>query len=162
MKSSVRLDLAIGAVLVVSLGGKLAASSPSPGTDPIAAAATVGRMLQQAGFDARVTETSRSPRAFVEATGGDCRIIAGEYPPQSTLLDVYRDLAAPVGRLRFAHRGRLHDQEPKVLGLFDSYLWRELRRIGIRTPRKPVIAVAASPGCTIENLPWTEVAALPR
>ena len=161
MKSFARLELALAAALVVSLGGKLAAASRTSDPDPHTAAASAERMLTSAGFDARIVETSRSPRVFVEARRGQCRMIAGEYPPHSTFRDVYLDLAAPIGPLRFAHRGRLLDREPKVLGLWDFYRWRELRRIGVAAPRNAIIAVAASSGCHAETLPWSEVAALP-
>ena len=160
MKSFARLDLAFAALLLVSLGGKLAAASGTPNLDPHTAAASAARMLTNAGFDARIVEISRSPRVFVEATRGECRLIAGEYPPHSTFREVYLDLAAPIGPLRFAHRGRLLDREPKVLGLLDFYRWRELRRVGIAARRHAIIAVAAGPECHAESLPWSEVAAL--
>jgi len=154
--------LALAALLAVSLGGKLAVSTGvyRPSTEAAAAntAANTQRMLSAAGFDARIIETYRSPRVFVDARRGSCHIIAGDYPPNGIFRDVYRDLAAPVGKLRFVYRGQLHEQESKLLGLFDYYVWSELRRIGVKTKRRPAIAVAASEDCVLQDLPWTDLA----
>lgn len=156
-----RLEALLAILLALSLGGKLAASGATPEVDPAETAQAIERMLAREGFDARVVETRRAPQAYAVAARGACRLIAGEYAPHSTTRDVYRRLAAPLGRLQFAHRGTLHHDEPKLLGLLDYYRWRELRRVSIAAARRPIIAVAASPGCDARRLPWQDLAELP-
>jgi hypothetical protein len=157
----VRHNLVLAVLLVVTLGLKLVASAHSPAEDPAVAAGAVQRMLAQQGFASRVVEIDRSPKVYVAASRGECRIVAGDYPPHSTFRDVYAQLARDVGPVRFAYRGVLRDDEPKVFGLLDYFRWRELRRAGFAVVRRPIVAVAASPACRADGLPWDEVAELP-
>jgi hypothetical protein len=141
-------------MLAVSLAGKLIANAPAPGSDPRLVAAPLEQLFRGAGYETRIVELERSPRIIVAAERGRCRMIAGDYPPHSTFEDVYRDLAAPIGRLVFVHRGTVYEEAPKLRGLFDYFLWRELRRIGVGLRRSPVIAVAASDSCALGDIPW--------
>ena len=153
-----RASLVLGGLLALSLGGKLAASAAPPGPDPAAAAAAAASALAGAGFAARLVRMERSPGIVVEAVLGRCRVVAGDHPPHGTFAAVYRDLARPVGPLRYAYRGRLRDREPKLAALADFYLWRELRRIGVSARRAPLLAVAASPACDLAPVDWTRTA----
>ena len=147
-------NLLLAALLIVSIASKAAFAGPEPEDRAEDSAATAAEMLHAAGFETRLVRLVRSPRIVTVAERPGCRIVAGFYPPHSTFRDVWQNLASPVGRLRFAWRGRLYEDEPKLGSLFDFYRWRELRRIGVPADRSPVIAVASSPGCPADILPW--------
>ena len=152
--------LLAAAVLALSLAGKVVASRAPPEASGKATAAAVGSVLRHGGYETRVVTTSRSPGVFVEAQSGRCRILAGDYPPHGTFDSVYRVMAMPIGRLRFIHRGSLLEEQPKLGGLFDYYVWRELGRVGIVAQRPPVIAIAASDACPLDRLDWRSTASL--
>ena len=154
--------LALACLLALSLGAKLAFSAAPPGPDPAATAAAASSALARAGFDAQVVRMDRSPGILVTAQRGGCRLLAGDYPVHGTFAAVYRGLAAPLGTLRFVHRGRMHARAPKLAGLADFYLWRELRRIGVAARRAPVVAVAASPACDLARIDWAPAARVDR
>ena len=142
------------ALLALSLAGKAVWSAPAPEPDGRAATAAIVHALRSAGFEARAVVLKRSPGIVAHGVSGRCRIVAGDYPVHGTFQDVYRQLAAGVGPLRFVHRGSLRDGEPKLAGLIRFYHWRELRRVGIAAARAPVIAVAASESCDLGRIPW--------
>lgn len=157
-----RVEAALASVLALSLGIKVAASGTAPGMDPLAVAQDSAVMLAQSGFEARTIRLPRSPGVVAVALKGTCRIVAGDYPPYGTYQDVYRQIARPLGTLRYAYRGRIHDEEPKFRALSHFYLWRELRRVGVDIARAPVVAVAASPACDPSSLPWQRLATIER
>jgi hypothetical protein len=159
--SSRKLSAFFALALLLSLGAKTAAASGDPKPDRNATVEAARAMLADAGFQARVRHLSRSPGSLVEASSGDCQLMAGDYPVHDTFAEVYQDLSQPEGRLSYVHRGRLHDSPPKARSMLDFFVWRELRRIGIGTSRAPVIAVIASPGCDAGALPWERVAFVP-
>lgn len=148
------LRILFAALLVLSLAGKVIWSAPAPEPDARAAAAALIGTFQSAGFEARIVELQRSPGIVVEAARGSCRVVAGDYPVHGTFQDVYRQLAAGIGPLRFVHRGGLQESEPKLSGLVRFYLWRELSRVGIEARRAPIIALAASVSCNLGDVPW--------
>jgi hypothetical protein len=146
----------LAAALALSLGGKAASLAPAPRPDLRPFQEAASRLLAASGFAVRVE--SYGP---VVGRKGDCRILVGDYSPYGTFDALFKEVAAPVGPLRFAYRGVLHDSPPKALALTEFYLWRELGRIGIRTPRHPVSAAAESPACAAQPLDWAALASLP-
>jgi hypothetical protein len=147
------------ALLALSLAGKLLANQAPPGADPGLFVRSAGAMLRDGGFEASVEP--RKAVILVRGARGGCRLILGEYDPHGTFAELYRELAAPVGPLRFAWRGRVYEAAPKVRGLAAFYGWRELRRIGLAPPRAPIAAWAATPGCDTGRLDWGRLASLP-
>ena len=149
---------ALALLLALSLAGKAAWSAPAPEPDPLQPAEAAREVLARAGFRTRIVEFDRSPRVLAEGFRGRCRILAGDWPPHGTFADVYRDLGSRLGTLRFVRDGAVTTEAPKLRALLEFYVWREQRRIGIEAPRTPVIAVAASPGCDLDSLPWASAA----
>lgn len=150
-------NLLFAAALAISLGGKAATLVPAPTLDlrPFQQAAT--RLLAAHGFVSKVER-------YGPVTGhkGACRVLLGDYSPYGTFDALFREVAAPVGPLRFAYRGTLSASPPKLMPLMEFYLWREAGRIGIAVPRHPVSAIAASPACAAEQLDMRALASLPR
>jgi hypothetical protein len=148
-----------GALLALSLAGKLAANQAAEGPDPRRFDAEAAAMLRSAGFAAAVEH--RPFGSLLHGSRGGCRMILAEYDPHGTFAALLGELAAPVGPLRFAWRGRTYTAAPRRRALLDFYLWRELRRVRIAAPRAPLAAWAASPGCDTQGLDWGRLASLP-
>lgn len=149
------------ALFALSLAGKAVWSRVPPEADPRASVAAASEALRAAGYETRIVEQQRSPRIFVQAARGPCRIVAGDYPVEGTFQDVYRQLAAGVGPLRFVYRGGVWETEPKLSSLVRYHLWRALHRGGIETRRAPLIAVAASRNCDLDQIRWETTATVP-
>jgi hypothetical protein len=160
-KSSLVLKWLFVALLALSLAGKAVWSRPPPEPDPRISIAAIDEALRTAGFDTRILEQPRSPGILVQAARGSCRLFAGDYPVGGTLRDVYRQLAAGIGPLRFVYQGGVQETEPKLSSLVRFHLWRALHRGGIATRRAPLIAVIASGGCDLDRIPWEMTASVP-
>jgi hypothetical protein len=159
VKSSA-LDLAFALALVTSLAGKLLANRPAPVPDQGLFNAEAARLLRQSGFD-----VSPEPHKFailLRARRPGCDLLVGDYAPYGTFGEAFRQLAAPVGPLRFAWRGISYDRAPKLRPLLEYYGQRELRRVGLPAVRTPIVAYAASPGCDLSRISWQRLAILPR
>jgi hypothetical protein len=109
-------------------------------------------MLRAAGYDAAAYRAL--PAAIVTGRRGRCRILIGDYPPHGTLASMFARLAAPIGPERFAWRGTVTARPPGTSALLRFFAERELRRIGLATARSPIAAIAASPGCGIDDIDW--------
>jgi len=147
-------------ILLLSVLGKLIAARPDPSPDAAPVATVLAGVFSDSGLEARVIETRHAPGVYVEARVGECHILAGDYPSNDTYADVYQALAGPFGSLHYAYRGVLQARPPKLRALFDFYLWREIRRVGLPRRRAPVIAVAATPDCDLTKIDWRRVAAV--
>ena len=153
-------SIALGAALLLSLGGKLLAVGPAAAPDQDMFAARAAETLRARGFAVR---SERRPLGIL--TYGDrpgCRMMIGDYTPYGTFADTYARRAAPVGPLSFAWRGTLRAEAPKLVPLTLFYLRRELLRLGIEAPRFPIAAIAASPGCDPRELNLAALSRLPR
>jgi hypothetical protein len=153
-------SLVFAGLLAASLSGKLLANRMEPAPDAALLDAAVAGLLRADGF--RVAPESHGFAILLRGRRPGCTILAGDYDPHGTFDETFRQLAAPVGPLRFAWRGRSFDAAPKLRPLLDFYVRRELRRIGMAPARTPIVAYAASPGCDLDGLAWQRVAFLPR
>jgi hypothetical protein len=152
-------SLVFGLLLAVSLVGKLASNQAAEGPDPHRFDAEAAAMLRSAGFAAVIEH--RPFGSLLHGSKSGCRLILAEYDPHGTFAELLRELAAPVGPLRFAWRGGTYAEAPRRRALVDFYLWRELRRVRIDAPRAPLAAWAASPDCDTRSLDWRRLASLP-
>ncbi|MDB5691384.1 MAG: hypothetical protein JWO81_447 [Alphaproteobacteria bacterium] len=158
MKSSA-VNSAFALLLAASLAGKLLAERRAPEPDRSLFYAEAAGLLRQNGFD-----VSPEPHRFeilLRARSPGCTLLVGDYTPYGTFAEAFRQLAAPVGPLRFAWRGRSYERAPKLRPLLEYYGQRELRRIGLATARTPIVAFAASPGCDLSRISWQRLAILP-
>jgi hypothetical protein len=157
VKSSARIVFA--ALLAFSLAAKIVANAAPPGPDPRVFDRAALAMLSGGGFAA--SSEARGFGTLLHGTRGDCILILTEYEPHGTFAQRYRELAASVGPLRYAWRGRVYAKPPRTAALAHFYLWRELRRVRIAAPRSPLAAWAASPSCDTRRLDWRLLASLP-
>jgi hypothetical protein len=147
------------ALLAITLGAKFLSNVTVPEEGGPKFDHAARSMLEAAGFAA--SSEARPFGTLYHGSKGACRLIVGEYDPHGTFAELFRHFAAPVGPLRFAWRGQVTEEAPKTPALFHFYVWRELLRVGVATPREPIAAWAASPDCDTPRLDWTRIGHLP-
>ena len=108
------------------------------------------------GFQARAEQ--RPAGLFFHATSKDCRLLVGEMAPQGLNRDSINRFAREIGRLVFVFDGVMYPEQPVALTSLDHYWTRFRQRIGLTVDWRPIYAVAASDTCSLEALPWTEIA----
>ena len=159
MRFSRGARLSIGALLLLSLGGKAAFSRAAPAPRGEDTSVRASRLLADQGY---ATSVEKRPfGTIVHAARGACRLIAAEYPAHGTLTEPLAALAAPIGPLRFVWRGAIYEQAPKLAPLADFYLQRELRRAGFSPAHAPILAYATSRRCGARPVEWGALAAPP-
>ena len=141
-----------GVVALGSLGLKLANLRAEPRVDSERFGAAIVVRLHAAGFEAWPDGVGRHLRLM--ARRGACRLKAREFPPHGTLQDAYVELGHAVGPTRYAYRSAWLAAPPKMRPLLDYYVQRELARIGIDVPRRPIVAVAVGTACTAVRASW--------
>jgi hypothetical protein len=149
----------LAALLLLTLGTKIAFSREPPPADAALFGATVEGMLRQSGF-----ETGRRGHALgiiVYGRAGGCGLMIAEQDPRGTFTELLAVFGRPFGPLRYVWRGEILDTVPRAATV-EYYVQREFRRVGGAPERHPIFAVAASPDCALDRLPWTRIAALPR
>ena len=154
------LEAGFAALFVLTVAAKILAAPVQDAADQQLFAAKVGAMLRQNGY--AVGMTARPAGLLVEAARGGCRMTVRDYVPDGTLAAAIADQARAIGPLRFAYRGALSTQAPKVRPLLALYWRRVLQRIGMTPLRQPIAAIAAAPACDVAALPWEQLASLPR
>jgi hypothetical protein len=151
-------SVAFAALLLVSLAAKAVVTAPAPQPDSRRLATAAAAMLRGHGF---LTALERRPLGIlVHGRRGGCRLFVGDYTPYGTFAPTFAARARLVGPLHFAYRGELYGHAPKLAPLFDFYLYRELRRVGVRVHRHPITAIA-SRGCDLAGFDWRRLAAVP-
>jgi hypothetical protein len=153
-------ELGFAALLALTLGLKVAASTPQDQGDRHLFEASVAGMLTDRGF--AVHMESRPIGIVVAAQKDDCRMTVREYPPEGTFASTFFEQARAIGPLRFAYRGALVAEPPKVRPLVANYMRRIQQRLGMSPAREPIIAIAAASACDVAALPWERLASLPR
>lgn len=155
--SSVRVAFACAAAL--SLAGKLLSNRGVPEPDLGQFQETALAVLRAQGYQAWARTSERG--LVVRGRKRGCTIMLADYSPYGTFADVFQEMAAPIGPLKFIYDGALYTYPPKVFPLGRFYIERELHRVGIATSRSPIVAVAASPACDISRLDWQALSRLP-
>ena len=153
-----RASFVFAVLLLLSLGGKAAFSRPAADEGAADFTGRAVETLTHQGYS-----TARESRPFatsVHAERGNCRMIVAEYRAHGTIAAPLATLVAPIGPLRYVWRGTTSVTPPKAAPLLQYYVRRELRRIGFAPDHLPIVAVAASPGCT-RPVDWGALAALP-
>jgi hypothetical protein len=98
----------------------------------------------------------------IYAASGDCRLLIEEMIPQGWNLDSIKTLDTQDGRLSFVFKGMVYTDQPISIGSTTvSHYWTRLQqKLGINTVSNPVLAVVASESCSLDALPWKEIAEL--
>jgi hypothetical protein len=147
-------------LLVVTLGLKVVTAVSPAHTQTHALPAAIAAFLDAHGY--RVLEVNRetdSSLALVSAAKGPtCRVLVAEARPQGWNRNDLRLLAGPGDQLFVVFGGLVYADQPTRLTTAYYHWDRFHRQIGFQVPARPVLAVASSPGCHAEALPWGELA----
>ena len=98
----------------------------------------------------------------IYAASGDCRLLIEEMFPQGWNLDSIKTLDAQEGRLSFVFKGMVYTDQPINIGntTLTHYWTRLQQKLGLDSVSNPVLAVVASENCSLDALPWKEIAEL--
>lgn len=160
MKSSRKAEIALAALLPLTVAIKVAAARPSVGVDRALFAAKAEALLDRQGYATGLDD--RPSGIVVSAARDGCRMTLREYQPGGIYAVVIADQARNVGTLHYAYRGALYGEPPKLRPLAEYYGRRALQRFGVTLERAPIVAVAASEGCDVASLPWQRLATMSR
>ena len=96
----------------------------------------------------------------IYAASGDCRLLIEQMFPRGWNLDSIRTLHAQEGRLSFVFKGRVYTDQPIGSTILSDYWTRLQQKLGLHPVSNPVLAVVASENCSLDALPWKEIAEL--
>ena len=98
----------------------------------------------------------------VYAASGNCRLLIREMIPQGWNLDSIKTLDTQEGRLSFVFKGMVYTDQPINIGntTLTHYWTRLQQKLGLDSVSNPVLAVVASESCSLDTLPWKEIAEL--
>jgi hypothetical protein len=149
--------LLLGLALVFTVGPKaLPTFRVDYRTPPRQAEPQIVAFLLAHGFEA-YSEQRRFGR-LVHATSDECRLRVLEVDPNGSNRDTVRLIATETDRIAFIFSGQIYSDQPMVLTAL-SYSWTRLQsRMGLPARAAAVLGVTASQGCSLEKLPWTELA----
>ena len=98
----------------------------------------------------------------IYAASGNCRLLIREMIPQGWNLDSIKTLDSQEGRLSFVFKGMVYTDQPINIGntTLTHYWTRLQQKLGLDSVSNPVLAVVASESCSLDALPWKEIAEL--
>jgi len=153
MSCSPALKWFIALLLPLTLGWKLTVhpDDPSELTDGLV------EFFARHHFDVLVTEDSMGQSPAIQATAGECRLLAGKIWSGGDNWQFARRFAGPTDHIFVVFRGQVYSAQPTSLTAVSEVWSRFLRGIGLVRHQTSVIAVVASRACEAEQLPWYEL-----
>jgi len=150
------LGFAVALTVVPKALPKFQLDNASPAQAEAAAEIRMVAFLSRNGFEALAEE--RKFGRLVQATLGNCRLRLVEMDPNGSTRDLVRLITKQHDRAAVIFDGMIYADQPMVRTALSHSWTRLLNRIGVATPQKLVLGVAASDGCSLEKLPWNEMA----
>jgi hypothetical protein len=148
------------------LGIALAVTVPWKLSDLTAFKEPLSHNLQQAsaafltryGFEVKIGNSFGSP--VVDAQRNNCRLQIRQTVAAGFNVDAIKELAPKDAQLVFEYRGKLWKNHPTVHATI-SEIWSRLKwQLGLDNMWLPVISIATVGACSIETLPWDELASI--
>jgi hypothetical protein len=150
------LGFALALTLLPKALPKFQLDNASPAQAEAAAEIRILAFLSRNGFE--VLGEERKFGRLVQATSGNCRLRVVELDSNGATRDKVRLITTQRDRIAFIFDGMIYTDQPMIRTAL-SYSWtRLLNRVGVAAPQKLVLGVAASDGCSLEKLPWNEMA----
>ena len=154
-----RLSLAFILLLGLTLGVKIFTADRIAHPDDMRLARDMAAMLQSDGFRVAVVPHHLFP--FVRAEKEGCTLIAANAVASGVFRRRFESAAAPVGPTSYNHGSALGAAFPRYLPVVAEHLQNWAYRFGIIAPRKPVIAIAATPACRLDSIAWSTLLVWP-
>jgi hypothetical protein len=158
----VRYSLAIkvfllALTLVATLSLKVIVRDTASSTNTAPWDHAVVAFLTDHQFQARSVLRSVGVRV-IYAGSGDCRLVIRQLLPQAFNLDVIKSKSGEEGRLFFVYKGRIY-MDPPLASIRLLHYWTRLeQKLGLETKFNLALAVASSESCSLDALPWLEIA----
>ena len=154
MNHSAALRLVLIVLLLPTLGWKVAADKrPTFSSKDV-----VVRFFEHHRFDVDVTtQMILTDLPLIYATVGGCRMLVAEAAPDGSNHEAIRELARPMDHLFIVERGKVHREQSTWQIVTQAWWSRYLHKLGMASHELPLIAVAATPSCNAEQLPWAEL-----
>lgn len=154
-----RLSLIFCGLLIVSVGAKIMLKYQPKTVDMAIAESRFAGLLAEKGYRVSVERRRWSPLIFGQKA--DCRLLVVNYANDGAFRDRIAQLAQPIGPLRYAYRGQLTAQPPKLDPFLRDKIITQIRQLGFKIDRVPITAIAASPGCNLQEIDWSRLASMP-
>jgi hypothetical protein len=139
-------------VLVLSLFFKISGRTNAETQAPTTATDRVATFLERSGFD--VVQNAADVDLFsLSATKGQCHLFVGVLSPHGWHRHVIRQIVPADRDVRFFIDGTLYADQPVLRTRFDHYWGRLLRYVGFDRPERPVLGIAGTPECGLDDMP---------
>jgi hypothetical protein len=160
MRSLHPAEAGIALALALTLAVKIALlPSVAPAETPAEEKGPVVAFLEHQGFAVGGPLPNNDP-VMLSATKAGCSLRFAEVSPIGWHRDVLARLAAPGEQVAFVYGGNVFATQPVWKTFFDHSWRRLLAYAGLHAPEQPVLGIIASPGCSLRELPWGELAGL--
>lgn len=159
MKFSRGLSVFLLLTLPLTLSFRVLAGRPPQSIAPELFERTVSEFLSRNAYD--VTVRHQSKRPLIRAVAKDCRIAVLQVVPEGWSDDALRVPGKGFtdrDGIVFVYRGHVLREQPTAASTIRDIWTRFRQRLGIGTSWTPILAVRSSPACSIEALPWGEIA----
>ena len=153
---SFRVSVISLVILVTSLSVKVAMQG---GETPLAPARLKQALVAEFGlhnYSASFEQRTWGVMARMQKRG--CRMLIVQQPSEGSTKDRIEQLAQPFGPLLYVYRGRITVDPPRLEPYVRDRIVRELHQFGLSAERSPLLAVAASPGCSLQEINWSRLA----
>ena len=147
------------AVLALSLFLKISGRTNAETQVPATATDRVAALLERKGFD--VVQNAADVDLFsLSATKGQCHLFVAVLSPHGWHRHVIRQIVSADSDVRFVFDGALYSDQPLVRTRLDHYWGRFLRYAGFERPERPVLGIAGTPECGLDDMPaWRKLTA---
>lgn len=143
-------------LLPLTLAWKLVADVES--TEAPSAKNKIIELLTQHHYKVAASNDALNKMLVIRGTRGSCRLLVAEVSAMGEDRDYVRHLAGEAGANIFiVFQGKVYTQQSIWMTAFDELWWRFLRKFGLAEHSSVVLAVAATPVCDAQHLPWNEV-----
>jgi hypothetical protein len=117
----------------------------------------VAEFLVRQRFTVAISEKVEEGQPMLRATASACRLLIAKSAAMGSDRDMISRFVAPGDHVFVVFRGKVSQDQPTWLTVFD-FLWSRLQReLGIKAQASPVLAVIATTSCDAERLPWAEL-----
>jgi hypothetical protein len=147
-------------MLVVTLSLKAMVQDTGKTRDHLTLRDSVTAFLTRHQFETHGTQKAISIEP-ISAISGDCRLLISEMIPQGWNRDSL-NTSSTEGLLFFVFKGAVYTEPPAgIESPALSHYWTRLKqKMGLEASSTPILAVITSGNCSLDALPWTEIAEL--
>lgn len=115
-------------------------------------------LLAQHQYKVAASNDVANKMLIIRGTRGSCRLLVAQVSGFGGDRDYFRHLAGDAAENIFTvFRGKIYAEQATWATAFNELWSRFLRKFGVAGHASVVLAVAATPACDAQHLPWNEV-----